>query len=137
MLEVSRYTDVCVEQIVLSIFERDPGLVEEHVLVRHPEFFRKQPSLRDSLHLGHVRVRVLDPQEEETHVRVLNGDFSHSPDQRSRIEPVVDSTAPDDHLVVDADAGRHAADRRPGLYGVRTGNTEGRHRDQGIKFAVP
>ena len=59
---------------------------------------------RDDRHLRHVRVRVRDAQEEQPDVVVLLGDLRDRLDEGRGVEPVVDAAAPDDDLVVLADA---------------------------------
>ena len=136
MLEVRGDTDVGFQQVVLPVVERNPGFVEEHVLVRHAEFLRQQARLRHRFHLRHVRVGMLDAQEEQAHVGVFHRDLRDRADKSAGIEPVVDSAAPDDDLVVESDAGCHPADGGPGLDRVRAGDAERGHGDQGIELAV-
>ena len=90
-----------------------PLLVEEHVRAGEPELVGQRAGLDRHAHLGDVGVGVAACRGTQPHVGRARAQLVDGPDQRQRIEPVVDAAAPEDDLVVGADAGDDAPDARP------------------------
>ncbi|CAB5028171.1 unannotated protein [freshwater metagenome] len=73
---------------------------------------------------------MLHAEEEQAHIRPTGPQLVDGADEGERIEPVVDATAPQDDLVVEADARHNALDRRSGLARHLIGDAERRERDE-------
>ena len=98
------------EQEVLAVVVLDPALVEEHVRSGEPELVGQLAGTHRHAHLGHVRVRMLHPEEVQAHFRHSPAELVDRAEQRERVEPVVDAAAPEHDLVVVADAGHDASE---------------------------
>jgi hypothetical protein len=73
---------------------------------------------------------VLEPQEVQAHLRTTPSQPVHGVDERQGVEPVVDPTAPEDHLVVRADAVDGALDGVATLDRRLLGDAEGNDGDE-------
>ena len=108
MVEVSADSHVGIEQVIGPPLVRYPAGVEEHMPARKPEPGRKGPELGGDRHLRHGRVGVAQPQEHQAQVRHPMTQAVNRLQQRDRVEPVVHSPTPEDHLVVRAYPGQCA-----------------------------
>ena len=104
MLEVCGDAQVRVQQVVGALVVRHPALVEEDMAAGQPELATELLGLPGDPHVRHAGVRVLEPHEEQAHVGVAVLEPVDRADQGQRVEPVVDTAAPQDDLVVGPDA---------------------------------
>ena len=124
------------QQVVLSVLVRHPVLVEEDEAAGQAQLLRELAHGDRHPHLGDVGVGVAEPEEEQAHVGTAVAQAVDGPEEHEGVEPVVDTAAPDDDLVLTTDAGHHAFEHLAAVDGRGLGKAERHHGHERLERLV-